>query len=176
MINKVSQISTKKGDKGYSKDYSNNEYKKDDILFDTLGTIDELSSFLGITYHHSTEQTLLRIIQKNLQDINSAVATTDQVRRNKINTISIQDITVLETFEENFLKQTEIKPVFVLPGSDTSKEGAYFDYARTLARKSERNLVRFVGTYQREDLSNELAYLNRLSDLLFIISRYKEKE
>ncbi|MFW5914108.1 MAG: ATP:cob(I)alamin adenosyltransferase, partial [Bacillota bacterium] len=73
-INKVENISTKKGDTGTSRDYSNLPYPKDDILFETLGTIDELSAVLGIAYHH-THYEQIKIIQKTLQAINALIAT-----------------------------------------------------------------------------------------------------
>lgn len=172
-INKVNHISTKKGDKGTSRDYSNHPYPKDDALFETLGTIDELSAVLGIAYHY-THYEQIKVIQKTLQAINSLVATNpdqDEKRYSEIRKIGEKDTEFIETEEEKLLLTKEIEPSFHLPGSDTSLENAYFDYARTVCRRAERTMVRFINTKEREDLDYPRAYLNRLSDLLFILAR-----
>ncbi len=165
-------ISTAKGDKGASKNYSNEEFSKSDILFDTLGSIDELSSILGVVYHYTESKDEIRLIQKTLQNIGSLVATsTSSSQRDKLVEISSENIEELEKQEQELLLINEILPKFVLPGSDTSKTGAYFDLARSITRRTERNLVRFIEKYQRNDLSYCLKYMNRLSDLLFIYAR-----
>ena len=166
------EISTKKGDKGTSKNYSNEEFSKSDLLFETLGTMDELTSHLGLCYHTGKYQEEIQKIQKNLQDINSLIATSDpQVRISKLRPITEDDIAFLENLEHTILASCEITPSFVLPGSDTSQEGAVFDLARAIARRAERVLVKFVFEHKRDDLSLVSAYVNRLSDLLFIMAR-----
>lgn len=170
-------ISTKKGDKGTSKNYSNEEFSKSDLLFETLGTMDELSSHLGVCYHTGAYQEEIQKIQKNIQDINSLIATSDPlVRKNRLRPISEFDISFLETLENVVLEKCHITPAFVLPGSDTSKEGACFDLARAIARRAERMLVRFINEHQRDDLDYVSVYVNRLSDLLFIMARSLAEE
>ena len=171
LIKSYKQISTKKGDKGTSTNYSNEEFSKSDVLFDTLGTIDELSSMLGVVYHYTKLQDEIRYIQTKLQDINSLVATTNEEIKAKLIGVSIKDIEKLEEFEKRILEDCSIEPVFVLPGSDSTKESAYFDLSRSIARRAERRLVSFVNYYQRDDLIDSMRFLNRLSDLLFIIAR-----
>lgn len=176
-IDSYKVISTAKGDKGTSKNYSNEEFSKSNILFDTLGTIDELSSILGVTYHYSAHKSEIRKIQATLQHINSLIATNiSSPHYAKLTQISTKDISELETYEQSLLAQSNIEPVFVLPGSDTTLEGAYFDLSRSIARRAERSLVLFVETMEREDLSLCLSYINRLSDLLFIYARSKANE
>ena len=165
-------ISTTKGDKGTSRNYSNEVFPKSDILFDTLGTIDELSSILGLVYHYSNAKEDIRHIQKTLQNISSLIATSDEsVKRDKLVKITDEDILYLESLEQGLLAKSSILPEFVLPGSDTSKEGAFYDLARSVARRSERIVVRFIEKNKRTDLDFCLKYLNRLSDLLFIYAR-----
>jgi len=167
-------ISTKSGDAGTSKNYSNIEYSKKDILFEVLGNIDELSSNLGLLYHFSACKEDIRHIQRSLQTISSLVATSDEkVRKEKLESIFEKDIENIEQIEKNLLLTFDIKPEFVLPGSDTSIEGAYFDLSRSVARRAERSLVRFIDIYKRNDLALSLKYLNRLSDLLFVFARSK---
>lgn len=171
-IRNFKTISTSKGDKGTSKNYSNDVLSKSDVLFETLGNIDELSSVLGILYHYSKEKQEIRSIQKTLQNISSLVATADEEIRNyKLVQITELDISKIEQSEQALLEKSEIKPIFVLPGSDTSKEGAYYDLSRSVARRAERSLVKFVEEHKRDDLDYCLKYLNRLSDLLFLYSR-----
>ncbi len=170
-IKDVSQISTKKGDKGSSKNYTNESFHKDDLLFETLGTIDELSANLGLAYH-KTGYEPIKTIQKTLQAINALVATNpDHEAYQALRKISDQDIDFLEDEEAKLLKMADIKPVFHLPGSDTSEANAYFDLSRTITRRAERMFVRFVRGSKRTDLDKPMAFLNRLSDLLFLAAR-----
>lgn len=169
-IEKYTQISTKKGDKGTSKNYSNEEFMKDDIVFEAVGTIDELSSLLGVVYHYVKYTDEIKNIQRVLQTINSLIATTDLKRLQQIQQVKETDILFLEQLEETLLPNVTIERMFVLPGSETSKENAYIHLARAVARRTERTIVKYIKETQREDLFDALAYINRLSDLLFIMA------
>lgn len=172
-LDKVEYISTKKGDKGQSKNYSNEAFDKDDVLFETLGTMDELSATLGMAYHHSACESI-KVIQRHLQDINSLIATNKTVhpeRYEALKPITEQDVAFLEDETQRYLDLKPLEPRFVLPGTDATKENAYFDLARVTARRAERQLVRYVKTHTREDLDVALMFMNRLSDLLFVLAR-----
>jgi cob(I)alamin adenosyltransferase len=171
-IKNYETISTKKGDKGTSINYSNEQFNKTDILFDTLGTFDELTSFLGLAYHYAPYKDAIQMIQKDIQSINSIIATNpkDHERR-AIRVFDESDVKRLEDIERDVLKKTEIAPRFVLPGSDSTKPGAYLDVCRALSRKAERMLNRFYELKERTIDGQVLAYVNRLSDLLFIMAR-----
>ncbi len=165
-------ISTTSGDRGLSKNYSNVELSKSNILFEALGSIDELSSSLGIIYHMTEEKDIIRLIQTKLQHISSLIATSDvSSKRDRLVKITNDDILVIEEIEQRILNDTVIEPLFVLPGSDTSKLGSYYDLSRSITRRAERSLVMFVEINRRNDLNYCLMYLNRLSDLLFIYAR-----
>lgn len=169
-VNKVENISTKLGDKGTSKNYNNETYRKSDILFETLGTIDELSSFLGLTYHYHSNEEIKRV-QKNLQNIAAQIATSPEAELyKKLVFIKTEDTEYLETEMQKRLNIKPLEPRFYLPGSEKSKTGAYFDVCRTLARRVERRLDEFIIKHNREDLDNVRMYINRLSDYLFILS------
>jgi cob(I)alamin adenosyltransferase len=172
IIKSYKTISTKSGDKGTSRNYSNEVLPKTNVLFDTLGIIDELSSFLGLTYHYSEMKKMIQHIQKDLQDINSVIAT-NQTDKNmdRIRKITTEDVEALESYEAMILEKCSIEARFVLPGSDSSLEGAYFDVCRSLARKVERQVITFKDKNSRDDLERIISYLNRLSDLLFICAR-----
>ncbi len=171
-IETYTHISTKKGDGGTSRNYSNDELPKTDILFETLGVIDELSSALGLASHYSRYDDYIRTIQLDLQHINSLIATrADDPRRGRLTVIDDETIERLEAWEQSILTECRIEPRFVLPGSESSKEGAYLDLARAISRRVERTVLRCVASYQRKDLDDVIRYVNRLSDLLFIMAR-----
>lgn len=171
-IDNYKVISTKKGDKGTSKNFSNDTLLKTDILFDTIGSIDELTSYLGITYHYINEKDVLRRIQTSLQNIMSIIATNPNSKQySMLNQVSEEDVLYLEFMEQEFLKQTNIKPVFVLPGSDSTKGSAFVDYSRSLTRRCERMILKFEKENERADLDYIKKYMNRLSDLLYILAR-----
>jgi len=172
-LDKVEYISTKKGDKGQSKNYSNEAFDKDDVLFETLGTMDELSAMLGMAYHHSACESI-KVIQRLLQDINSLIATNRTVhpeRYEALKQISLDDVGFLEEETQRYLDIKPLEPRFVLPGTDATKDNAYFDLARVTARRAERQLVRYVKAHTRQDLDVALMFMNRLSDLLFVLAR-----
>lgn len=172
-IKDVNTISTKKGDSGTSKNYSNQTFTKDDILFETLGSMDELSSILGLTFHHSNYEKI-KTYQTTLQAINALIATdrnANEERYDKLRQINEKDIEALEAEGQRHLDQNPLEPRFVLPGSEASPSGAYFDLSRAVCRRAERTLVRYVNHTQRQDLVYAQKFLNRLSDLLFILAR-----
>ncbi len=171
-IKNLRHISTTKGDQGVSRNYSNESLPKDDALFETLGTIDELSAFLGLSFHY-TRYEHIKTVQDTLQAINSLIATSpsQKTQYDGLRQINEQDIQFIEEQEEKLLVNRTIENRFYLPGSETTLANAYFDYARTIARRAERTLVRFINEKGREDLSYPRTYLNRLSDLLFLLAR-----
>jgi len=172
-VKNVHHISTKKGDKGMSKNYSNESFNKDDILFETLGTMDELSATLGLTYHY-TNYEMIKVFQRKLQDINAIIATNKDVTKDQyeaLNFIKEEDTLALEEEAQRLLDIKPLEPRFVLPGSEADKENAYFDVSRVVCRRAERLLVRYANYAERDDLAQAKAYVNRLSDLLFILAR-----
>ncbi|QWC00042.1 ATP:cob(I)alamin adenosyltransferase [Mycoplasmatota bacterium] len=169
-INKLSQISTKKGDSGQSKNYNNDSFDKDDSLFEALGTIDELNTFLGLTYHYS-KLSLIKQIQLYLQNISSLIATKPQSGHyESLNKIDEDDVLLLEDHIEKLLDEKPLENQFYLPGSEKSKPGAYFDMCRVITRRAERRLISFEKDHKRDDLALIKKFMNRLSDLLFLLS------
>ncbi len=169
-INKTNQISTKNGDKGSSNDYSSRSFKKNNILFETLGTIDELSANLGLAYHYTHLSDILTI-QKELQKINSLIATdpiSEQYKK-----LSKLEVCSVEWIEKRIQETLDLKPIeprFTLPGSEKSLKGAYIDVSRTITRRAERRVIEFVDLNQRSDLEMIQSYMNRLSDYLYVLS------
>ncbi|MBN2876405.1 MAG: ATP:cob(I)alamin adenosyltransferase [Bacilli bacterium] len=170
VIDKVKQVTTKKGDKGTSKDYSSRSFRKDNILFETLGTMDELSSNLGLAYHYTKNEEII-VVQKELQKINSLIATDPQSEQyKKLAKMSLEPVEWLEMKMQDLLDKKPLEPRFTLPGSEKSLNGAYIDVSRTIARRAERRLTEFVELHQRSDLELVQSFVNRLSDYLFVLS------
>lgn len=169
-INKVKNISSKKGDGGTSKNFNNESFRKSDILFETLGTIDELSSYLGLTYHYTKYEEITNI-QKNLQKLMTIIATSPNSELYpKIEKFSKEDIIKIENLMQDELDEKPLEPKLYLPGSEKTKTGAYFDICRTLTRRVERRIDEFIIDRKRLDLEDVRSYINRLSDYLFVLS------
>ncbi|MDT8337043.1 MAG: ATP:cob(I)alamin adenosyltransferase, partial [Candidatus Izemoplasmatales bacterium] len=166
-IDKLKHIATKYGDSGLSKNFENKSFKKTHILFETLGTMDELSSYLGLCFHYC-KLDFLKTIQINIQNINSLIASEyNSDLYNIITQIKDEDVIILEDMIQVHLDSKPLEARFYLPGSEKTEAGAYVDIARTFARKAERKINAFVEHEQREDLETAKKYLNRLSDYLF---------
>ena len=166
-------VTTKGGDRGESSLADGERRVKDDPLFEAMGDVDELSSFLGLV---RVESSLTRTIdmvhqiQEDLLRVGAEIAAPPHSKmRERIHSLVDEDIERLESWESELLRTTEIKPVFILPGD--SRASAYLDVARAVARRSERGVVSCIRGIGRSDLAMVQRYLNRLSDLLFIMAR-----
>uniref|UniRef100_A0A914CBB2 Corrinoid adenosyltransferase MMAB n=1 Tax=Acrobeloides nanus TaxID=290746 RepID=A0A914CBB2_9BILA len=164
------------GDKGKSSLWNNERKWKDDIVFEALGTTDELSSLLGICREliqgadlKDVDEILTRV-QCCLQDLCSHVATPPDSSQKKLERTK---------FDENFVNYVnelinsygeKVPPLkqFILPGGGL--QAANFQYARSICRKAERRLIPLLRENQIDE--NALKFLNRLSDLLFVLGRY----
>ena len=167
-------IVTKGGDKGRTSLYRGQRVSKDHIRIETVGTLDELSSCLGISkslIKSKSKKTIIESIQKDLFIINSEIAA---AAKRPSKTISDKRISGLEKLI--IKSEAKLKPKlkgFSLPGKN--KVSSSLDLARTIARRAERRAV----TLQRKKMlknDNILIYLNRLSDFLYLLSRSYEKK
>jgi cob(I)alamin adenosyltransferase len=172
-ISDAKQISTEQGDEGFTKNLANEIISKDDVLFDVMGTLDELSSVLGICYHYAPSETI-KTIQKTLQIMNSGIACDpNQPQKRPLTWAGFgkNDVSFLEKEEQKWLDFRPIAAKFTLPGSEDSLAGAYLDWSRTVCRRAERDVVRYIRQSGRTDLGFVLKYMNRMSDLLFIMAK-----
>ncbi|OQV22142.1 putative Cob(I)yrinic acid a,c-diamide adenosyltransferase, mitochondrial [Hypsibius exemplaris] len=146
------RIYTRTGDKGKTSTYTGERRRKDDELFEALGTTDELSSILGIVrefaadYGHNFDAQL-ESIQCILQDVGSALATP------------------LSSARPAHLQKTAFSSNY--SGGKTS---AFLHHARGVCRRAERAVIPLVLSGQVD--GEPLKYLNRLSDYLFVLARY----
>lgn len=164
------KIYTKTGDNGETGLFGGPRVTKDHIRIHAYGTVDELSSILGIASVHCTDIELREVIvqlQNQLFVLGADLATPRQAKSTVIQRISTDDITYIEDLIDKFDEELPPLKNFILPGG--SLFGATLHYARTVCRRAERFIVSLA---QKEDLGMEVGqYINRLSDLLFVMAR-----
>jgi len=163
-------IYTKKGDKGQTDLFDSNSFnkirvQKDDIRLQIIGSIDELNSCLGIIsslLENKKEILFIEKIQKDLFSINSLVAGIKNIKfsKNKVNYLEKR----IDFLEKKLPKLTN----FILPGA--SLVSSFYHLARSLTRRAERNIVSF--SKENELNLNVSVFINRLSDLFFLLSRW----
>jgi len=137
------------------------------LRVDAYGEVDELNSLIGVA-RASTRDTqideVLGLIQNDLFTLGADLASPSDI---KVPRIEESFVTRLEQYSDQFLSELEPLKEFILPGGTDS--GAVLHLARTVARRAER---RAVALSEAEELNPEaIVYLNRLSDLLFILAR-----
>jgi len=138
---------------------------------EAFGTVDELSSSLGLARalcdHEDIQDTLLRI-QRECYAMMSELAAAEGVQK-QFRTISDAHVTRLSDDVREYGARVNIPREFVVPGDTVV--GAALDVSRTIARRAERTVSLLI---EKNLVSNPaiVAYLNRLSSLLFVLARY----
>jgi len=155
------KIYTKTGDEGMTALFGGQRIAKSDIQVETYGTVDELSSVIGMVIsviHNHQDQIFLTHIQKNLYQCMSQLAGSKMSL-----SFLIQETEKLEKSIDMMDKKLIPLDHFILPQGGV--EASWMHIARTVCRRAERNVVRFTKE------KNIVQYLNRLSDFLFVIAR-----
>ncbi|MBN1522044.1 MAG: cob(I)yrinic acid a,c-diamide adenosyltransferase [Candidatus Aureabacteria bacterium] len=167
MKTKKQSVVTKKGDKGYTFSYAGIKMSKDDLRLETVGTMDELSSFLGMAKNLVEDTKGKKILEKIQNDLFIAGSRVFQAgSRNPEKKALFQPIAFLENEIKNIEKQFTVKG-FVLPGD--SLVSSVLHVARTVARRLERRVLTLKRKKKLKD-DNIIVYLNRLSDLIFLLA------
>jgi cob(I)alamin adenosyltransferase len=167
------KIYTRTGDGGDTSLFGGQRVPKDAQRIDAYGTVDELNSLLGIVRADNKEpqiDEMLERVQVSLFDLGADLATPRSLNKN-ITRIAARDTAVLEKFIDRI--EPKLKPLrsFILPGG--SPVAARLHFARTICRRAERVIVRLS---RNEDIGDDITvYLNRLSDLLFVLARYANR-
>lgn len=165
------KIYTKTGDNGKTSLYGGKRVYKDDIRVESYGTVDELISVLGFVRNFIEKKIVIESIikiQEQLFDITGELATPEwDVYPYKLSQSCIE---VLEKDIDSYSKQVEQTRSFTVPGNNKPSAGLHL--ARTICRRAERRIVQLG----RESTINPLltTYINRLSDLFYIMARYLE--
>lgn len=166
---------TRVGDDGYTGVLGRERVAKYDLQPVAYGTLDEVSALLGLartTMQHAEAKTVVLEVQRDLYAAMADLATTPEAAEKSGVRLYEPRITWLEENIDALAAQVVIPHAFIVPGD--SHTGALLDVARTVSRRAERHVARL---YHQAMLSNPvvLRYLNRLSSLLFVLSRLEDK-
>jgi cob(I)alamin adenosyltransferase len=164
MGNRLSKIYTRTGDKGTTGLGDGSRVDKDSLRVETFGTVDELNSLVGLILASDLDELVRNCLtrtQHELFDLGGELCMPGYTL--------VPDICVdqLEADLDNFNKDLPPLKDFILPGG--SESAARCHLARTVCRRAERLLVSLAKIEDINEVS--LRYLNRLSDLLFVIAR-----
>ncbi|ACS89607.1 cob(I)yrinic acid a,c-diamide adenosyltransferase [Thermococcus sibiricus] len=159
-------ITTKTGDKGTTGIFTGERIVKFSPIIEANGTIDELSSFLGEAKHYVDDELkeILEKIQVELYSLMAEIASKGEYKK-----VGEKEISHLEELIRKFEEDVKLEG-FVIPGSTLAS--AKLDVCRAVARRAERKVSKVVLEYGIAE--DALKYLNRLSDLLFVMARYIE--
>ena len=167
MSNRLTRITTGQGDKGMTRLANKEHVKKSHPRIEAIGTVDELNAVLGMLVasikkpQHEAIVSALKSIQNQLFSLGGELASPPQTF------LKPSDIAQLEAWIKTWNQKLPPLKEFVIPGACVASANAHF--ARCVARRAERRLV---GLAEQEEVTElSIIYLNRLSDLLFIISR-----
>jgi len=173
---KLNKIYTKTGDDGTTGLVSGPRRYKNDLRIEAYGTVDETNAFVGVARLHTVEMpeldAMLMRIQNDLFDLGADLATPDDGKPLGYEPLRIVQTQVDRIEQEIDLLNASLSPLtsFVLPGG--SAAAAALHVARTVSRRAERLMVA-LAHHDGEVVSQEaLAYINRVSDFLFVASRY----
>lgn len=172
------KIYTKTGDKGQTSLYTGKRLPKNDPVFEAIGAVDECNSSLGIAISLIQDIQLLNatkeqlsIIQHTLFDVGAAIATprtaaTDsKIEKTRFDN---KDSEILESWIDAMEQELPKLTAFILPGGHSC--GAALHLCRSICRRAERAVVPLNN--QADVSDSVMVYLNRLSDYLFVASRY----
>lgn len=165
------KIYTRTGDDGTTGLYGGERRAKSDPRVAAYGSVDEANSVIGLARAHLMDDGLdsvLAEVQNALFDVGADLATPlDARQRSRIDPLNAADVARLEGMIDRFSEELEPLSAFILPGGTAA--AAALHLARTVTRRAEREVI---ALREREPVSAELiAYLNRLSDLLFTLAR-----
>ena len=176
----LSKIYTRSGDGGTTRLVGGQEVPKDSPRIEAYGTVDELLTTLGLArvflqseagaspeVRHRLEA-LFQRLQNELFNLGSELATLPADQWENQPLVQDQNIEFLERTIDELNEELEPLKSFVLPGG--GPVAAFLHQARTVCRRAERRLITLA---HLEDVSDRaIIYLNRLSDLLFVLSRW----
>ena len=169
---KMSRIYTKTGDNGLTGLIGGQRIPKNSPRIEAYGTLDELNSHLGLAAAHKVSSSILPMlltIQQELFEIGAELA---QGGENQDPRIKASHVQTLEQYIDDLDEHRPPLARFIIPGG--SKTAATLHVARTVCRRAER---RVVALQNQEKVNPQIiTYLNRLSDLLFVMARFQNQE
>ncbi len=163
-------ISTKTGDKGKTSLWTGERVKKNCVRVEAYGTVDELNAHMAEAKHLVKPGKLKKIIieiQEDLFRVAGSLASTGVYAH----PVTPGDVDRITGYVHEFESEVELTG-FVFPGNTI--QSAKLDVCRTIARRAER---RILSLDEKEKVSEHVKkYMNRLSDLIYIMARFEEKK
>jgi cob(I)alamin adenosyltransferase len=182
MAIRITRVYTRTGDKGETGLVGGKRVPKDSPRIEAYGTVDELNSIVGLARVFNEEKLeegeahrfldrVLRDIQEDLFDLGSELATPPDSTHEGSIRIGKREIARLEETLDECQKELGPLKSFVLPGG--GRIGGYLHQCRTVCRRAEREILRLSKAEETSEWI--LIYMNRLSDLFFVLSRWVGK-
>lgn len=169
---RITKVYTKTGDEGLTSLVGGMRVSKASSRVDAYGDVDELNAALGLArrlVRNSRVNNILEAVQKDLFIVGAELASPPGL---DVPRVQEDRIKALESAIDEFLLDLEPLKEFILPGGNAG--GANLHFARTVARRAERKIVKLM---EEEEVRKEvLVYMNRLSDLLFVMARIENRE
>ncbi len=169
------RIYTKTGDDGTTGLFLGQRVSKADVLVDAYGDVDEAVSLLGVARAACPPGRIADLLFDRQRELFVAAAdlATNPAHRDRlepgVSLVTPEMVERLEGLIDVLVRERPLRPVFVVPGSNAAS--AAIDHARTVVRRAERHVVQSQA--QGHDVADPvLRYLNRLSDLLFVVARH----
>ncbi len=166
---KLNKIYTKIGDKGSTQLGDGKMVNKDSLRVDAYGSVDEANATIGLSILRTNIKIkkILKIVQNDLFDLGADLCIPDKKNTQKLK-ITKDRVDYIEEKIDNFNKELSSLNSFILPGG--SESSTYLHIARTVTRRAERKIVALSKKEKINPIT--IIYLNRLSDLLFVLARY----
>ena len=185
MAIRINRVYTRTGDKGTTRLVGGAKVAKDSARIEAFGTVDELNSILGLARTFNDQaiaagatgraaeayaelDVILRGLQNELFDLGSELATPAGSEYPGMLVLGDAEVTPLEKCIDPCQKDLQPLQSFILPGGGAV--AAFLHQARTVCRRAERRVLELTRAETID--SGALRYLNRLSDLLFVLSRW----
>jgi cob(I)alamin adenosyltransferase len=183
MAVRINRVYTRTGDRGETALVGGKRVPKDSLRIEAYGTIDELNSIVGLARvfneesldageaHRFLDEVLCQL-QDELFDLGSELATPPEFFQQGMYRVGGGEVARLENLMDKCQKDLEPLKSFILPGG--GRVGAYLHQCRTVCRRAERDILRLS---REEEIKPEvIKYVNRLSDLFFVLSRWIAKQ
>jgi cob(I)alamin adenosyltransferase len=175
---RITRVYTRSGDQGDTGLVGGKRVPKDSLRIETYGTIDELNSIVGLARAFNNEvahttardrlEEILKRLQNELFDLGSELATPPEAFHPGMFRVAAEDVQALERLMDDCQRDLDPLNSFVLPGGGTVS--GFLHQSRTVCRRAERLVLRLG---REEDIGSwPLRYLNRLSDLFFVLARW----
>ncbi len=167
-------IVTKKGDAGTTGLIGGTRVSKGDLRVEAYGTLDELGAAMGFARSIADDDEVREItktIQRELFAVSASVATDPETRKRGQAPVTAEMVAALDAHVARIEAVEGILGDWALPGDHAA--AAAYDVARTICRRAERHVVRLADQDEFDD-PQALMYLNRLSDLLWLLGRLLE--